>query len=81
MRKVFFMNSKVFLNAFECYSDCHLMWMVSLKKRNDILTLMRKKGFVMVIVEKEQTVLDNLHLIWVYYRSHYIHAQFQPSEI
>jgi hypothetical protein len=39
------------------------MWMVSLKKRNDILTLMRKKGFVMVIVEKKQTVLGNLHLI------------------
>jgi hypothetical protein len=57
------MNGKVYQNAFECYSDCHLMWVVSLKKRNDILILMRKKGFVMVIVEKEQTVLGNLHLI------------------
>ena len=63
MRKVFSMNGKVYLNAFECYSDCHLMWVVSLKKRNDILTLMGKKGFVMIIVEKEQTVLGNLHLI------------------
>ena len=44
------MNGKVYQNAFECYSDCYLMWVVSLKKRNDILTLMRKKGFVMVIV-------------------------------
>ena len=33
----------------------------------------------MVIAEKEQTVLGDLHLIWVYYRSHYFHAQFQPT--
>ena len=39
------------------------MWVVSLKKRNDILTYMRIKGFVMVIVETEQTILGNLHLI------------------
>jgi ribosomal protein L36 len=37
--------------------------MVSLKKRNDVLKLIRKQGFVMAIAEKEQTVLDNLHLI------------------
>ena len=35
----------------------------------------------MVIAEKKQTVLGNLHKIWVYYGSHYIHAQFQPSGI
>jgi hypothetical protein len=39
------------------------MQVVTLKKRNNVLKLMRKKGFVMVIVEKKQTVLDNLHLI------------------
>jgi hypothetical protein len=39
------------------------MWVVSLKKRNDILTLMRKKVLGMVIVEKKQTVFSNLHLI------------------
>jgi hypothetical protein len=39
------------------------MWVVSLKKRNDVFKLMRIKGFVMVIGEKEQTVLGNLHLI------------------
>jgi hypothetical protein len=36
---------------------------VSLKKRNDVLKLMRKKGFAMVIAEKKQAVLDNSHLI------------------
>ena len=35
----------------------------------------------MVIAEKKQAVLDNLHLIWVYYRLYYVHAQFQPSVI
>jgi hypothetical protein len=39
------------------------MWIVSLKKGNDVLKLMRIKGFVMVIEEKKQTVLGNLHLI------------------
>jgi ribosomal protein L36 len=39
------------------------MQIISLKKRNDVLKLMRKKRFVMVIVKKEQTVLGNLYLI------------------
>ena len=41
----------------------------------------KKKKIVMVIAEKKQTVLGNLHKIWVYYGSHYVHAQFQPSGI
>ena len=57
------MNARVYKNAFKCYSDCHLKWVVSLKKRNDVLKLMGKKGFIMVIAEKEQTVLGDLHLI------------------
>ena len=57
------MDARVYKNAFKCYSDCHLKWVVSLKKRNDVLKLIGKKGFVMVIAEKEQTVLGNLHLI------------------
>ena len=57
------MNARVYSNAFKCYSDCHLMWMVSLKKRNDVFKLMRIKEFVMVIGEKKQTVLGNLHII------------------
>jgi hypothetical protein len=51
------------------------------KEKKRYIDIYEKKGFVMVIVEKEQTVLGNLHLIWVYDRSHYIHAQFQPSGI
>ena len=63
MRKILFMNARVYQNAFKCYSDCHLKWVVSLKKRNDVLKPMGKKGFVMVIAEKKQTVLGDMHLI------------------
>ena len=56
MGLVFFISARVYLNAFKCYSDCHLKWMVSLKKKNDVLKLIRIKGFVMVIAEKKQTI-------------------------
>ena len=43
MGKVLFMNARVYLNTFKCYSDCHLKWVVSLKKRNNVLKLIGKK--------------------------------------
>ena len=54
------------------------MWVASLKERDDILDLWRGEGFHDGGDEKKAAVWCYLHLIRVYYRSHDIHAQFQP---
>ena len=55
------------------------MWVASLKERDDILDLWRGEDFHDDDGEKKAAVWCYLHLIRVYYMSHDIHAQFQPS--
>jgi hypothetical protein len=64
------MNARDYYNTSECYSDHHLMWLVSLKKGNHVLELMRGEMIHGSIGEKLAAILGNLHLILVYYRSY-----------
>ena len=73
------MNARDYYNASECNSDYHLMWVASLKKRDYVLGLMRGESIHGSISEDVAAILGNLHLILVYYRSHYSHAKFQPT--
>ena len=51
------------------------------KQYFEIIVMRKKKNTVIIIVKMQQIVLDNLYLIWVYYRLHYVYTQFQPSKI
>ena len=44
------MNASEYYNSLKCYSDYYLMWMANLKKTNHVLELMRKRGFMIVLV-------------------------------
>ena len=50
VRNPFFVNVSDYYNTFECYSKQYLMWVASLKKRVDVLELMKERGFTVVSV-------------------------------
>jgi hypothetical protein len=52
------------------------MWLVSLKKKNDVLELIKGERIYGSIGEKLAVILGKLHLILVYYRLHQTHAKF-----
>ena len=81
VRNIFYVNARYYYNASECNSDYHLMWVASLKKRYHVLVLvfMRGESIHGSIDEDVAAILGNLHLILVYYRSHYSHTEFQPT--
>jgi hypothetical protein len=70
------MNARDYYNTSKCYSDYHLMWLVSLKKKNHVLGLMRGERIHDSIGEKLAAILGNLHLILVHYMLHQTHANF-----
>ena len=74
-----FVNSKGYSSVSEYYSGHVLIWVASLKKRKDVLELMRGERLYDCASEIYVTVLGHLHLIWVCYMSQYVHAQFQPT--
>ena len=77
--KVFFSNSGYCPRADWCCLSYFSIWVASLKERDDILDLWREEGFYDGGGKKKAAVRCYLHLIRVYYRSHDIHAWFQPS--
>ena len=77
--KVFFLNSGYCLRSNWCCLSYFLTWVASLKERDNILDLWRGEGFHNCGGGKKAAVWCYLHLIWAYYRSHDIYAQFQPS--
>jgi hypothetical protein len=52
------------------------MWLVSLKKKNHVLGLIRGERIHDSIGEKLAAILGNLHLILVHYMLHQTHANF-----
>jgi len=54
-----------------------MSWVPSLKKKNDIVVLLRRKGIYDDVSEKEVIFLGFFDLIHVCYMSYNIHAQFQ----
>jgi len=61
--------------ASACCFGYFVVWVASLKKRDDILYFMRRERLYGVGSEKEAVVLVCLHPVRVYYRSHYLHVQ------
>ena len=78
-KRYFFSNSGYCPRANWCCLSYFSMWVASLKEGDNVLDLWREEGFHDGGGEKKVADWCYLHLIWVYYRSHYIHAQFQPS--
>jgi hypothetical protein len=62
-----------------CCFGYFVMWVASLKERDDVLCFIRGERLHDAGGEEEADVLVCLYLVQVYYRSHDLHVQFQPS--
>ncbi len=62
-----------------CYFSYFVIWVASLKERNNILCFIREERLHNVGGKEDADALICLHLVQVYYRSHDLHVQFQPS--
>jgi len=79
VRKVLFPYiGDCFMTSVCCFSY-FVIWVASLKERNDILCFIREERLYDVGSKEEADVLVFLHLFRVYYRSHDLHVQFQHS--
>jgi len=65
--------------ASACCFSYFVVWVASTKERDNVLCFIREERLYGVGSEEKADVLVCLHLAQVYYRSHDLHVQFQPS--
>ena len=76
VRKVLFPNIGDCLTASVCCFGYFVVWVASLKERDNVLCFMRGEWLYGVSSEEEADVLVCLHLVQVYCRSNDLHVQF-----
>jgi hypothetical protein len=81
VRKVFFSDVGDCPMASVCGFSYFVIWVASLKERDNVLSFIRGEWLHDVGGEEEADVLVCLHLVRVYYRSYDLHVQFQPFGI
>ncbi len=79
VRKVLFPDVGDCFTASVCFFGHFVVWMASLKERDNVLYFMSKERLYDVSGEEEAHILVCLHLVQVYYRLYDLHVQFQPS--
>jgi len=79
VRKVLFPDVGDCFTASVCCIGYFVVWVASLKERDNILCFIRGERLYDISGEEEADILVCLHLVRVYYRSYNLHVQFQPS--